>query len=331
MGEYQIQLQTIDAQAQSSATSLPSTQTSKTVGTATGYVSSAGGAGQTYSKNIQVGEDYFFFVGLGDAKVGYNFTDGNLEPIKHEETYDKGFWREGKLAYYLKGKIKGKYLITSSLDTDRERKEIFRNLDPEEYYPIYGDESKIDYEATDTQGALYLLVEWDKSSIKWGNYAVAFDETEFGNFNRSLYGGKVDIESLSATDYGEAKTKIVAFRATATQRSAHNEFLATGGSLYFLKHRDVLQGSDKVMVQVRDRITGLVISEREMEEGADYELDYNDGRMVFWQPVPMLVTSYSIISNELLSGNLVYVVADYEYEIKDDIDKATYGGVCDRP
>ncbi|HLF18138.1 MAG TPA: Ig-like domain-containing protein [Candidatus Omnitrophota bacterium] len=283
-----------------------------------------GAAVKTYKKDVKVGEDYLFFVGMGDAKMGYNFYEGSMEPVKDDE-YKKGFYSEGKLAYYLKGKILGKYIITSSFDSERDQKELLRNLDPDKYYPVYGDASTIDYQATNTQGNLYLLIEWDKSSMLWGNYDVSFGNTEFAQFSRTLYGGKVDFETVSTTPFGDPRTKVVAFRARAQQRSAHVEFLATGGSVYYTKHKDVIEGSDKVKIEVRDKVTGLVIVQREMVESADYEMDYEDGRFIFWQPVPMLVDTYSIISSDLLNGNPVYVVMDYEYDVKDKFDEATVG------
>jgi len=280
---------------------------------------------KTYSKKVSIGEDRLFFVALGDAEMGYTINRGNVEPIDTNDKYKGGFYSEGKFAYYLQGKIKGKYLITSSFDNEREQKELFRNLDEDDYYPIYGDSSTIDYKATDTQGNLYLLVEWDKSKVLWGNYEVGFGDTEFAQYSRTLYGGKIDFESLATTKYGDARTKAIVFRARAQQKSAHNEFLATGGSLYYFKHKDLIQGSDKIKIEVRDKITGLVISEREMVEGADYDMDYDSGRMIFWRPVPVLVDSYSIISSDLLDGNLVYVVADYEYDLKDKYDEDSVG------
>ncbi|MCA9406620.1 MAG: hypothetical protein KC684_08780, partial [Candidatus Omnitrophica bacterium] len=280
---------------------------------------------KTYSKKVRVGEDYLFFVALGDAEIGYSFTEGNIEPVEHDDRFNGGYYSDGKLAYYLKGKIKGKYLVTSSFDSERNNKEIFKKIDEDTYYPVYGDESSVNYADTNTQGKLYLKLEWDKSEVLWGNYSIAFGDTEFAQFSRSLFGGKVDFETVSTTDYGEPRTKIVAFRAEAKQKSAHVEMLATGGSLYFMKHKDILQGSDKVRVEVRDKITGLVISSREMKEGSDYEMDYGSGRMLFWKPIPILVDAYSIISSELLDGNLVYVVADYEYEVEDKIDEANAG------
>ncbi len=288
-------------------------------------ISSTEPSAKTYAKKVRVGEDYMMFVAMGDAKVGYTFDPGNVEAVSQDDKFNEGFWGEGKLAYFLKGKIKGKYLITSSFDSDREKKEIFSKINKEDYYPVYGDSSTLNKEATDTQGMLYLLIQWDKSSVIWGNYSVNFNDTEFARFSRSLYGGKVDFESLSTTKFGDSKSKVVVFRAKAQQKSAHNEFLATGGSLYFLKHKDLLEGSDKVRIEVRDQITGLVITSKEMVEGADYEMDYDSGRMLFWKSIPVLVDAYSIVSSDLLNGNLVYVVADYEYAVKDKFEEATVG------
>ncbi|HPN88090.1 MAG TPA: hypothetical protein PLH56_01995 [Candidatus Omnitrophota bacterium] len=284
-----------------------------------------GSPSKIYTKQIRVGEDYLFFVGMGDAKIGYAVNTGDIEPVQQADKYKGGFYQEGQMAYYLKGKIQGKYLITSSFDTDREQKALFRKLNPDQYYPVYGDASSKDYQATDTQGPLYLLIEWDKSSAQWSNYNVAFEDTEFARFTRSLYGGKVNFESLSTTPYGESRSKVVAFHAQEKQRSAHNEFLATGGSLYYLKHKDIIEGSDKVRVEVRDKITGLVLSSSEMKEGADYEIDYASGRILFWQPVSMMVEAFSIISNDLLKGNLLYVVADYEYDVLEKYDEGSEG------
>jgi hypothetical protein len=281
---------------------------------------------ETYSRHIKVGDDYLFFVAMGDGKIGYTFNRGNIEPVRHDDKFKEGFWSEGKLAYYLKGKIKGKYLITSSFDSERKKKELFKNLDPDKYYPIYGDESSIDYSATDTQGMLYLLIEWDKSSAIWGNYNTAFTDTEFAQFSRTLYGGKVDLETVAATRFGEPNAKLVLFKASAQQKAAHNEFTGTGGSLYYLKHKDVIEGSDKVRIEVRDKITGLVLAKDEMKEGADYEIDYSNGRIIFWMPISRISESNSIISTHLLDGNPVYVVVDYEYEAKDEYDGETVGG-----
>ena len=286
--------------------------------------SNSPGALEHYSRPLKVGDDYMLFVALGDAKMGYNIDRGNIEPIQ-DVTQKPGFYKQGKGAYYLKGQILGKYLITSSFDSDRAQKALFRQLDPNVYYPVYGDSSTVNYDAADTQGALYLKIEWDKSTAILGNYAVDFNDTEFAAFSRKYYGGKIDYQSVANNPYGDARTKIVVYHAQVQQLPGHNEFLATGGSLYFLKYRNVIQGSDTVTIQVRDQTTGLVVASQKMTNGADYELDNSQGRILFWQPVAMIAQSENIISNGLINGNPIYVVVDYQYAVSGLQTQASQG------
>ena len=54
------------------------------------------------------------------------------------------------------------------------------------------------------------------------------------------------------------------YHAQVQQLPSHNEYLATGGSLYFLKYKNVIQGSDVITIQVRDQTTGLVVASQTM-------------------------------------------------------------------
>jgi tetratricopeptide (TPR) repeat protein len=62
-----------------------------------------------------------------------------------------------------------------------------------------------------------------------------------------------------------------------------------------------------------------------MESRVDYQINYSEGRLIFWKPVSQIAESDSIISSQLLDGNPVYVVVDYEYETKDKYDERNYG------
>jgi uncharacterized repeat protein (TIGR01451 family) len=285
----------------------------------------AGGRDQPFRQRIRVGDDHLFFVAMGDARAGYSVNTGSIEPVSGNDSFDKGYWSEGKLAYYLKGKVKGKYLITSSFDTTRQKRELYRNLDPEKYYPVYGDGSSVNDQAGDTRGRLYLLLEWDRSSAVWGNYAADFTDTELAVFRRTLYGGKVHLESARRTAFGESRGKAVAFTSEVKDRAAHDEFLSTGGSLYYLRNRNVLSGTAQVRTEVRDKVTGLVISSKAMQEGVDYELDHDSGRLLFWQPVAMTAASGSVISVQPGAGDPVYVAVDYEHEVTGDLRQGTQG------
>jgi uncharacterized repeat protein (TIGR01451 family) len=268
----------------------------------------------------------FFLVGIVDGEISYREVSGNLEPVSGNERYESGFFEDGRIAYYLKGKIKGKYLVTSSFDSERHHESyLFRNLDPDRYYPVYGDSATIDYQANNTQGKLYLLIEWDESSAFWGNYITPLNQTELAKYIRTLYGGKVDYKSVSKTEYGDPVTRLILFHARAFQLAAHNEFLSTGGSLYYLNHKEITEGSEKLRLEIRDIDTNLVLETVYLTEENDYTIDYSQGMLHFSRPISMIAASGSLISSELLSGNPVYIVADYEYESSSLIDESTYG------
>ena len=148
-------------------------------------------------------------------------TDGAVETAGKNDKYSEKFYTEEKGAFYLKGKIKGKYLITSSYNSQKEKQnEFFKYLNPDDYYPLYGDFSDISYDATDTRGNFYLLVEWDLSKIKWGNYQVNLRENSLISYFRTYYGGMAEVASVKATEYGDPLYKALIFGATPeTSRS----------------------------------------------------------------------------------------------------------------
>ncbi|MDH3326099.1 MAG: hypothetical protein OEM38_05200, partial [Gammaproteobacteria bacterium] len=110
--------------------------------------------GQTgkIERQIDVAENQMFFLAFADGEVGLLQGSGLLPSGKTGQSRE--VYTEGRLAYYLKGTIKGKYLITSALDTGRqdyrslfkdldssETDRLLTNIDPEKAYPVYGDDS----------------------------------------------------------------------------------------------------------------------------------------------------------------------------------------------
>ncbi|NLE65360.1 MAG: hypothetical protein GX606_05560, partial [Elusimicrobia bacterium] len=283
------------------------------------------GAVLAATEHVKVGDDYLFFVGLTDITAGYAMNSGHIEPLERGDAFRDGFYVENKTAFHVKGKIRGKYLIEASYDSERDKEKLFEGLDPDDYYPVYGDSSSVDAGSDNTQGPLYLLIEWDRSSLRWGNYSVAMTETEFAQFTRTLYGAAGSYESMATTLYGEPRSKVFVFSSTTKQRAGHNEFLATGGSLYYLKNKDVIEGSEALKVEVRDNITGLVVSSRTLEPSIDYEIDKDQGRILLTQPLAALADTSTLISNSVLNGNPVYLIVDYQYKGIDKYDQSTRG------
>jgi hypothetical protein len=277
--------------------------------------------------NVDVTGKYMFLVGLANVTAGEQNVSGNIEPLGNDDHFDEEVTVDGRLAFYLKGKIKGKYLITAQLDTtedeldnlgdrlkEEDPSEIFRRLDPDKSYAIYGDDSTT-IDDTDSQGAIYLRVDWDKSMGLWGNYNTDLTGTEFAQYNRSLYGAKLEHRNIKTTKFGDHKHEVHLFGSEAQTAAAHNEFGATGGSLYYLRDTDIVQGSEKIWVEVRARDTEQVIENITLEYGRDYDIDYFQGRIILTRPLTQVSigSGPSIIKDTPLDGNDVFLLADYEY------------------
>lgn len=267
----------------------------------------------TQEQKITVKNSSFFLVALGEEELGENIFKGNQETVGRDDAFQEDFYNEGRLAYYLKAKIRGKFLVKSRYDSSDERSQFFTQLDPDEYYPIYGDYSQISYEGQETKDKLFLLVEMERSHLQWGSYKTAFTDTELGRYNRTLSGLKLHHETLSATKYGDPKRVINLFYSKSDTRADHIEFRATGGSLYYLRNRNIIAGSEKLRVETRDKIQDITLESRDLINGQDYEIDYKQGRILLRQPLSSVAASQTIIANDILDGNPVFLVVDYEF------------------
>lgn len=298
---------------------------------------------ETYRKPLNVDLDgrYMFMVGLADFTAGKGTVSSNLETLSHGDS-DLGddILVDGRLAFYLKGKIKGKYLVTAQMDTGtneidelfdgihkKDPQSLFRRIDPDKYYPVYGDDSTI-VDDTNSQGKMYVRVDWNKSRAIWGNYNTDITGNELSSFNRSLYGAKLNHRSTRVTADGDHKTDLTVFGSETQSAFRHNEFLGTGGSLYYLKDLDIVDGSEKIWVEIRDSDGDRVVAKVIMEEGRDYMIDDYQGRIILNRPLLQIAQkSYpSLIKDSPLDGDQVYLMVDYEYVPSDfDSNKASYG------
>ncbi len=289
----------------------------------------AGAEGEKLSRtlDIDVSGKYMFAVAIADFTASGNTASGSIEPLGEDDRYDDSFILDGRLAFYVKGKIKGKYLVTAQADTqerevgdlfnnflDADPQDVFRRLDPDAYYPVYGDDS-ITYRDVDTQGRLYVRVDWDKSQAVWGNFNTGVTGTEYGQYSRSLYGAAVSWRSRRATDIGEAGSEFRLFGSEAQTAPGHSEFLGTGGSLYYLKHTDVLPGSDRIVLEVRDGTTGRVEVRVPLARGADYEIDEFQGRILLTRPLSVVTRENlpTITRDTPLDGFSQVLLVDYEF------------------
>lgn len=275
----------------------------------------------------------FFMVGLAEITAGQYDLSGSDATLRQgansqlDYRYDNDVSIDGRVAFYLKGEIQGRYLITAHLDTTEDelsnlfsgldgknQTALFKRIDPDRYYPVYGDDSTVTRDV-DTQGKLYVRVDWDQSQVLWGNYNTGFTGTELASYERGLYGLKLEYRTPSKNKLDEDRFLAKAFVAEPGTIAAHDEFLGTGGSLYYLNQSDVVLGSMKLKTEVRDFVNGRLLSIRELVEGVDYELDEYQGRLLLSKPLSGLsAPSYDeVVRDQLLGSDRVHLVADYEY------------------
>lgn len=296
------------------------------------------GTTHNVQRTVNIPESDWFFVGLGDLTVGTR-SDNARELIEASgDEFDDTFVH-GRAAFYLKGKIKGEYLLTAALDTteddidnifsnldQKNPRSLLRRLDPDRFYPVYGDDSTY-VEDAPTQGRFYVRIERDDDHAVWGNFLTDINDTEFAQVDRGLYGGKVAFNSDNYTSTGESKTQITAFAADPGTIPAREEYRATGGSVYFVEFQDVTIGSERLRIEVRDRESGLVTEVTDLKPFVDYEFDYIQGRVLLARPLSATQLDNRIVRDGPLSGEDVFLVVRYEYQPGlEELDGWTYGG-----
>lgn len=294
-----------------------------------------------YPLEVEVSGKYFYAVAIADATLSNSNVTGSVSAAElGESAANEDLLVDGRIAFYAKAKTDDQVIITAHADTGERKAEnlfdnffkadprdIFRRLDPDQYYPVYGDDSTT-YRDVDTQGRLYLRADWKQNQALWGNYATGLTGTELSQYTRSLYGGALAFRSDNITKWGDPKTTFRAFGSEAQTASGHVELLGTGGSVYYLKHTDLLPGSERIVVELRDLTTGRTEASIPLTSGVDYEIDNLQGRIILARPLMQMVRQNmpTIMRDQPLSGFEQRVIADYEYVPRGfDADHLTAG------
>lgn len=208
-----------------------------------------------------------------------------------------------RAALYLKGKVKGDYLLTLAYDSDKQTRErLFRDITPDEYYPIYGDDST---RAFDAQSAskLYVRVEKEHSWLLVGDFNTEFAAASgvkptLSAYNRPVTGGATHLE--------RGGIALDAFVLRDRTRRQVAEFAPNGTSgPYALPAGNIVPNSERVELVVRDRNNlQLVLRTTALTRFDDYELEDLSGRILFRSPVWAFDAS----------GNPVFVRITYEVD-----------------
>ena len=277
-------------------------------------------------RNVTIPANDWFYVALGDLTIGRNKVTGPAGLVTGDtQHYEDKVYLDGRGAFYLKGKVKGEWLLTAAADTteqplrdlfsnfsSKDPRYLLRRIDPNLYYPVYGDDSTVVDDAP-TQGKFYVRLERDDSQVLWGNFQTSWSGSELIQYSRGLYGAKGRYRSSETTRYGEKKTQVDAFAAEPGTLGGRDEFRGSGGSLYYLRHQNIMMGSERVWIETRDPDSELVIDRRPLSPAQDYEVNYLQGRILLRTPLASTGAASGLVMAASINGAPLYLIVTYEY------------------
>ncbi len=293
-----------------------------------------------YLRDLEFEQSDRFYVGIADLTVSETRTSGPADLLQGENApYDYTSSFDGRLAFYVTEKFPDHWRVTASADTregpvkdlfsnflDKSPDSLFRRIDPDYHLPTFGDDSVVE-EVAPTLGKFYLKVSHDETHALWGNFKIGYMDNELAQVDRGLYGGNAHWQSDATTAFGEQRLAIDAFAAEPGTVASRDEFRGTGGSLYFLRNQDILSGSERVRIELRDKDSGLVTGVVNLRPVLDYDIDYLQGRILLAEPLSSIEDDDLMVRSGGLSGQEAYLVVRYEYTPGfADIDALSTGG-----
>ncbi|MBN9412009.1 MAG: Ig-like domain-containing protein [Burkholderiales bacterium] len=255
-------------------------------------------------------------AGLIDGIINFRGrTSGVMTPARHEDAFDREIrmWSrqfEGgkssaaaRAAFFLKGTVQGKYLLTAAYDSDKEtRSRLLRDIRAEEFYPVYGDASLRGRDAI-SDSRLYVRIDENRNYLLWGDFSTGDGFTQMrgggataplaqrslGNYNRTATGVRYHHDENGLVG------NVFAFRDTLVQ--VVEEFASQGSGPYGLRNNAVLEGTEKVEVIVRDRDQpSRILSATPLALGADYTFEPFSGRILLATFLPSTDSSLNPVS-----------------------------------
>ncbi len=280
-----------------------------------------GKSAMVFNRDVNIPTNDWFYVAMADLTVGTRWGAGKVVEAKPEE-FDNVYVK-GRTAFYLKGKIKGEYLLTASGDSGEgpveqmfdgalthDPRSVIRRIDPREYYPVYGDDSVMEDDAP-TRGKFYVRLERGPSHVMWGTFKTVVGDSSLFRSARTLYGAAAHYESDQVTSRGQAVVSGSAYAAIPGTLSERNVFRGTGGSAYVLHRQDVSVGSETISIEVRDGTTGMLLSSKRLRPGVDYTMNYMQGLVILTDPLVSTTASGAAVRSDV--GDVVELVVQYEY------------------
>ncbi|MCB2089507.1 MAG: hypothetical protein R3E18_12835 [Sphingomonadaceae bacterium] len=251
---------------------------------------------------IEPGDQEWTLVGLAEAAVG---SIEIADQMERTGRFDSDLGDNARVAFYTRGRILGKFLITAAYDSAKQEDEtrLHGYIDPNAYYTVFADGSHRQFDAASRE-KLYVRIESKSFYALYGDFETGFDQTQLARYQRAATGVKAEAR------LGAVHT--LAFASEIATRYRRDEMQGEGiTGPYRLSSRAIVPNSERVAIEVRDRFRSeVVVDRRELSRFIDYDIDLLSGTITFKQPV--LSRDFDL--------NPQFIVIDYE------VDSATGQG-----
>lgn len=245
---------------------------------------------------IVPGDQKWTLVGLAEGSIGARSVARNME---REGNFDSDLGENARVAFYAKGRVLGRYLLTAAYDSAKQRDDqrLLGVIDPNAYYTVFADGSDRRFDAASRQ-KLYVRIEGRAFYALYGDFSTGFDKASLARYQRNLSGLKAE------GAFGAVQVNGFAARSG----DMHRRDEIQGGGIsgpYRLSSRAVVPNSETVVLEVRDRFRSeLVLERRTLVRYLDYDLDLLSATITFKEPV---------LSRDTLL-NPRFIVVDYDVE-----------------
>jgi hypothetical protein len=254
-------------------------------------------------------------TGVVDIRLGARGTDyyGSLRDFLPPDG-DNSTQLDVRSAVFATGKV-GDWLFTGAYNSDRSINQdcsgntgLSQNVENCDQYPVYGDSSTSERLAR-SQDSVFLRFERNRDYFMWGDYDTkefATRSQQFTAISRQLHGFK--------GNYNFGNLQVTGFYGDNVQGFQRDTIAPDGTSgYYFLSKRLLVTGSEEVYIELEElNRPGTVIERQRLNRGADYDIDYDRGTILFREPI--LRTDVSPEGTVLVRR----IVTTYQFEDKDN-------------
>lgn len=208
-----------------------------------------------------------------------------------------------RTAFFLKGKVRGEYLLTAAFDSDKDtRARLLRDIRPDEYYPVYGDSSLLGFDAQSAD-RLFLRVDKGRSYLLYGDFQTndGAQIAASGDLQGLIAQRSLGVYNRAATGlnwrFENARVRGNMFALHDDLRQVIEEFPSQGSGPYGLRNNAVYEGSERVEVVVRDRNQpSRIVSVRPLARLIDYSFEVFSGRILLNQFLPAFDANLNPVS-----------------------------------